>query len=135
DWLSGIGASWLNPARWVGGLTIVFGVLACLMPCNRGMHWWKDVRAGITDAIYWFIVPLFLSQARVGMLIVGVVLFYGGGEPELLPVKDWPLWLQCVTILVIQDVMLYWIHRAFHSPLAWKFHAVHHSPKVLDWMS
>ena len=31
--------------------------------------------------------------------------------------------------------MLYWIHRGFHTRLAWKFHAVHHSPKVLDWLS
>jgi sterol desaturase/sphingolipid hydroxylase (fatty acid hydroxylase superfamily) len=46
-----------------------------------------------------------------------------------------PLWLQCVAILLIQDVLFYGIHRIFHSRLAWKFHAVHHSPKVLDWMS
>src|SRR5438105_15293649 len=117
DWQLEIGATWLYTAKWVAGLTIVFGILARFMPCNRGMHWWKDVRGGVTDAIYWFIVPLFLSQARVGMLIAGLVLFYGGGEPQLLPVKQWPLWLQCVTILVIQDVMLYGTHRASHSRL------------------
>src|SRR5262249_30146883 len=46
-----------------------------------------------------------------------------------------PIWLQCILIVLGQDVMLYWLHRAFHSPVGWRFHAVHHSPKVLDWLS
>jgi sterol desaturase/sphingolipid hydroxylase (fatty acid hydroxylase superfamily) len=135
EWVFDIGRSWLTTAKWIAGLGIAFGILARLMPCNPGMYWWKDVRGLVTDFIYWFIMPLFLSQARIALLIVGLALLYGGGEPECLPVKSWPLWLQCVVILLIQDVMLYWIHRVFHSRIAWKFHAVHHSPKVLDWMS
>jgi len=30
---------------------------------------------------------------------------------------------------------MYWIHRGFHGRLAWKIHAVHHSPKMLDWLA
>jgi sterol desaturase/sphingolipid hydroxylase (fatty acid hydroxylase superfamily) len=37
--------------------------------------------------------------------------------------------------LAIQDVLLYWIHRGFHTRLAWRFHAVHHSSTVVDWIS
>jgi sterol desaturase/sphingolipid hydroxylase (fatty acid hydroxylase superfamily) len=30
----------------------------------------------------------------------------------------------------------YWLHRAFHqSPSRWRFHAVHHSAPVLDWLA
>jgi sterol desaturase/sphingolipid hydroxylase (fatty acid hydroxylase superfamily) len=135
EWLIGIGRIWLNTAMWFGGLSVTFAVLARLMPCNSGMYWWKDVRALITDLIYWFVMPIFLGYTRTIFLVAGVVLLYGGHEPELLPVKSWPLWLQCPMILIVQDVMLYWIHRLFHTRLAWKFHAVHHSPTVLDWMS
>jgi sterol desaturase/sphingolipid hydroxylase (fatty acid hydroxylase superfamily) len=46
-----------------------------------------------------------------------------------------PIWQQCLAIQLLQDVMLYWIHRGFHTPLGWRFHAVHHSPTNLDWMS
>jgi sterol desaturase/sphingolipid hydroxylase (fatty acid hydroxylase superfamily) len=135
DWVAELGEYWLNTLKWLAGLTAAFAVLARLMPCNPGMYWWKDLRAVGTDFIYWFIVPLFLRLARTLMLLAGVSLLFGGNDPHVLPVRDWPLWLQCVAILLIQDVLLYASHRIFHTRLAWKFHAVHHSPKVLDWMS
>jgi sterol desaturase/sphingolipid hydroxylase (fatty acid hydroxylase superfamily) len=37
--------------------------------------------------------------------------------------------------LAIQDFLLYWIHRGFHLRIGWPFHSVHHSPRVLDWLS
>ena len=37
--------------------------------------------------------------------------------------------------LVGSDLMMYWIHRAFHRPALWKYHAVHHSSEELDWIS
>jgi sterol desaturase/sphingolipid hydroxylase (fatty acid hydroxylase superfamily) len=135
EWIVEIGQAWLYTAQLLAGFGIAFALLARLMPCNPGMYWWKDVRAVITDSLYWFIVPLFLAFGKQAMLYVGIVALYGGEQPEFLPVNGWPLWLQCVVILVLQDVMLYAIHRLFHTRLAWKFHAIHHSPKVLDWMS
>jgi sterol desaturase/sphingolipid hydroxylase (fatty acid hydroxylase superfamily) len=135
EWLSSIGRIWLNTAMWFAGLGVTFALLARLMPCNPRMYWWKDVRAVVTDLVYWFVMPILLGYTRTVLVIAGLVLLYGGREPELLPVKDWPLWVQCPVILFVQDVMLYWIHRAFHSRLAWKYHAVHHSPVVLDWIA
>jgi sterol desaturase/sphingolipid hydroxylase (fatty acid hydroxylase superfamily) len=135
DWIAEIGQSWLHTAKWLAGLGVAFAILARFMPCNPGMYWWKDVRAVVTDFMYWFIVPIFLNLAKTAMLIAGVVVLYDGLKPEFLPVTGWPLWLQCPVILLLQDGMLYGIHRLFHTRLAWKFHAVHHSPKVLDWMS
>src|SRR5262249_60280261 len=101
--------------------------------CNRGMPGGKGLRAAGTDIIYWFVVPLFVRFGWLALYYSGVVLLYGGREPDLLPVKGLPLWLQCVLILLIQDVILYGPHRAFHTRAAWKFHAVHHSPQEVDW--
>jgi sterol desaturase/sphingolipid hydroxylase (fatty acid hydroxylase superfamily) len=135
DWIADIGDFWLETLAWVTGLTFAFGVLARLMPCNRGMYWWKDLRGAATDFLYWFIVPLFLRLARTLMFVAGVRLLFGGGQPHFLPVRNLPLWLQGAAILLIQDVFFYVIHRFFHTRLAWKIHAVHHSPTVLDWTS
>ena len=34
------------------------------------------------------------------------------------------------------DLVQYWVHRAFHRiPYLWKFHAVYHSAKTMDWMA
>jgi sterol desaturase/sphingolipid hydroxylase (fatty acid hydroxylase superfamily) len=126
---------WRSMLAWVAGLTVVFAILARLMPCNPGQCWWKNPRGACTDLIYWFIVPLFLRVGRTFLFAAGIVMLFGGTEPQPFPLKNVPLWLQCVAIVLIQDVMLYGLHRLFHSRAAWKFHAVHHSPKVLDWMS
>jgi sterol desaturase/sphingolipid hydroxylase (fatty acid hydroxylase superfamily)/DNA-binding beta-propeller fold protein YncE len=135
DWIVAIGNTWLSTLAWLLGLAAAFGIFGRLMPCNPGMFWWKDRRAVVTDCVYWFVVPLFLSVGRTVMLIVGLALLFGGREPHVLPVQGLPLWQQCLAVLLLQDLMLYWLHRAFHTRLAWKFHAVHHSPTVLDWMS
>jgi sterol desaturase/sphingolipid hydroxylase (fatty acid hydroxylase superfamily) len=135
EWIVDIGQAWLYTVELLAGFGIAFAILTRLMPCNPGMYWWKDFRAVITDSLYWFIVPLFLALGKQAMLYAGIVALYGGEQPEFLPVDGWPLWLQCVVILLLQDVMLYAIHRLFHTRLAWKFHAIHHSPQVLDWMS
>jgi sterol desaturase/sphingolipid hydroxylase (fatty acid hydroxylase superfamily) len=133
DWLTSLGDTWLNTLAWVAGLTVAFGVLSRLMPCNPGMYWWKDPRGAGTDFVYWFLVPLFLRWARTLMLAAGTAVVFGGGGTEILPVRGWPLWQQCLAVLLIEDVLLYAAHRLFHSRLGWKFHAVHHSPGVLDW--
>ena len=44
DWIASLGDFWLETLAWVTGLAFAFGILAHLMPCNRGMHWWKDLR-------------------------------------------------------------------------------------------
>lgn len=128
DWIGKIGQSWLGSLERLIWLSAVFAILSRLMPCNPGMHWWTDRRAFATDLVYWFCMPFVYHAGRTAMLAGGMLLLFGGREPDMLPVKTWSLETQCLAILVIQDVLLYWVHRAFHSRLAWKFHAIHHSP-------
>ncbi|GAB5559265.1 MAG: sterol desaturase family protein [Synoicihabitans sp.] len=47
-----------------------------------------------------------------------------------------PFLVQLGAIMFLTDVVQYWVHRAFHRvPWLWKFHAVHHSAKEMDWMA
>ncbi len=135
DWITTARDFWLTRLAWLAGLAVVFAALARLMPCNRGMFWWKDRRAALTDLIYWLVVPLGLHFARVALLVLGVVFLLGGRDPEAFPARQLPFWAQLLAVLLIQDLILYWAHRVFHGRLGWRFHAVHHSPKVLDWLS
>ena len=51
-------------------------------------------------------------------------------------VASQPVWLQFIEIMFLTDVVQYWFHRAFHEvPWLWKFHAVHHSAKQMDWIA
>src|SRR6516162_2997880 len=47
-----------------------------------------------------------------------------------------PWILQFFLAVVIADVAEYFVHLAFHKvPFLWRFHAVHHSSKALDWIA
>jgi sterol desaturase/sphingolipid hydroxylase (fatty acid hydroxylase superfamily) len=51
-------------------------------------------------------------------------------------VRAQPIWLQVVEAVIIADIVVYGVHRAFHEiPALWRFHAIHHSSDELDWMS
>jgi lathosterol oxidase len=45
-------------------------------------------------------------------------------------------WLQFLEIVVVADLGEYAVHRLFHRvPLLWRFHAVHHSARAMDWLA
>ena len=47
-----------------------------------------------------------------------------------------PFWIQILLIMLFTDFVQYWLHRAFHQvPALWRFHAVHHSAKSMDWLA
>jgi lathosterol oxidase len=47
-----------------------------------------------------------------------------------------PLAVQFIEILVLTDFVQYWVHRAFHQvPFLWRFHRIHHSADVMDWLA
>jgi sterol desaturase/sphingolipid hydroxylase (fatty acid hydroxylase superfamily) len=47
-----------------------------------------------------------------------------------------PVWLQCLEIIVITDFFGYFSHRLAHeTPWMWRFHAVHHSIREMDWLA
>ena len=47
-----------------------------------------------------------------------------------------PFFVQVVIIMAATDLVQYWVHRAFHMvPFLWKFHAIHHSTKKMDWLA
>lgn len=44
-----------------------------------------------------------------------------------------PLWIGIPAYLLIFDFLSYWIHRAQHSRVWWRFHRVHHSQEQLTF--
>jgi sterol desaturase/sphingolipid hydroxylase (fatty acid hydroxylase superfamily) len=47
-----------------------------------------------------------------------------------------PWLVQFLLAVLVADLAEYWLHRAFHTvPFLWRFHAIHHSSKALDWLA
>jgi sterol desaturase/sphingolipid hydroxylase (fatty acid hydroxylase superfamily) len=124
-------------------LGVAFGVLSYFWACNPGRPWWRK-RGLLTDLCYWFVIPLFARNLRIGLLVIGASALFGITTPEGLaefygeghgPLAQLPLWLQAVVYLGGSDLMMYWLHRMFHRSTLWKYHAVHHASEDLDWIS
>lgn len=89
------------------------------------------------DFTYFFVSTLLVQLTTYLTLQPAVVLFGWATFPEVQSfIRSQPYWLQFLEIMLLADLVQYWIHRMFHEvPWLWKFHAVHHSAEVMDWMA
>ena len=128
----------------LGVLAAAFTALGLLSSaCNPGPPWWRKPDLAL-DLVYWMVLPLVSSFARVGFLSGGAALVVGGwdaGRVESFfahgagPLSALPFWGQVGAYLILSDLMMYGTHRAFHSAALWRYHAVHHAPEHLEWTS
>ncbi|NNG03242.1 MAG: hypothetical protein HKM95_03975 [Inquilinus sp.] len=118
-------------------LTVALGATAVLthellnpyrktwLPSSRTVGW---------DVAYLVLVQVFLP-AILSLVVVGglsVFLEFLRIDPAGFWPHDWPLAGQLLLMLLIADLLRYWLHRAAHkAKWLWALHAVHHSPKEL----
>jgi sterol desaturase/sphingolipid hydroxylase (fatty acid hydroxylase superfamily) len=109
---------------------------------SRG-PWWKKPELA-TDLLYFFFVPGLMTYFKLLMIVVGASLVTGvlGNVDAVTYLNEGrgflaglPTWLQVAAYVIGTDIMMYWSHRIFHGERLWRFHAVHHSPEHLDWVS
>jgi lathosterol oxidase len=89
------------------------------------------------DLTYFFITSLLVQLTTYLTLQPAMGLFGWAVFPSVQNlVRSQPGWLQFLEIMLIVDFVQYWMHRMFHEiPWLWRFHAVHHSGTVMDWMA
>jgi sterol desaturase/sphingolipid hydroxylase (fatty acid hydroxylase superfamily) len=128
---------------WLAGAGLVFSLLSLISPCNAGKPWWRKRGLG-TDLAYWIFAPVFSRYLRIWVTVAATMLLFGitdGGAIAQFydhghgAIGRLPLWAQGVIYLVATDFALYWIHRVFHRGFLWKYHAVHHVSKDVEWIS
>ncbi len=117
------------------GSTLVFVAIEKVFPLYKGQsvfrrEWQTDLKH---FAVNHFLVGLIL-------LTVNFTIHHGfawlvHNDFQLAVQRLWfvPQLLLCI---LVADLAQYWTHRAYHEiPLLWKFHAVHHSAKTMDWLA
>ena len=117
------------------GSAIIFIVIEKLTPLRRGQAVFRlDWQ---TDFVHFTVNHLLVGLALliVNSLVSG--LFSWAIYPPLQQgIQALPYLLEVLVVLLVADLIQYWTHRAYHElPLLWRFHAVHHSTKVMDWMA
>ncbi len=82
------------------------------------------------DLACWVFVPLLTALAleRLGLdaRLRGAALTRAG---------ELPVWLQAALALLLADLVGYATHRAFHSRVLYRWHALHHARGRVDWLA
>lgn len=95
-------------------------------------------RSGWTTDLTHFAISHLMVQVTVVLTMLPAAVVFGWAAWPALQrlVAAQPLAVQVVEILVVADLAQYTVHRAFHQvPWLWRFHAIHHSSRSMDWLA
>jgi lathosterol oxidase len=92
-------------------------------------EWWTDLA--------WFLSSALLIQLTAFLVLAPAEAVSFAAVPAVQEiVRDVPVPLQFAAVVVVSDLVQYWVHRACHRvPLLWRFHAIHHSAVSMDWLA
>ena len=117
------------------GSTVLFVAIEKLFPLYQGQavfrpEWQTDLKH---FAVNHFLVGLIL-------LTVNFLLNHAFGwlvsSDFQQSVRAIPFVWQLLLCILVADLAQYWTHRAYHEvPYLWRYHAVHHSAKTMDWLA
>jgi sterol desaturase/sphingolipid hydroxylase (fatty acid hydroxylase superfamily) len=119
---------------WLAIALALFGPLHWLLRAGEQPFWRSDFK---TDLAYWFLPPFICGYVAfiVRAYIVGYTHLDRTISDTTRSLAEAPILVQCVLILVITDLIQYWMHRLFHRNPLWRFHCIHHAPVQVDWFT
>jgi sterol desaturase/sphingolipid hydroxylase (fatty acid hydroxylase superfamily) len=115
--------------------TTVFVILEKMFPLYKGQTIFRQ--AWQNDLIHFGFNHLLIGFM---LLVVNFTIHYAFGwmiknEFQAFIQNIWFL-PQLLLCIFIADFVEYWTHRSYHEvPFLWKYHAVHHSSKTMDWLA
>jgi sterol desaturase/sphingolipid hydroxylase (fatty acid hydroxylase superfamily) len=138
-------------------MDLVFGPVVALVffgllfaPLERFFHARPRVglfaRGRLVDVAHWLVGGPLARVAGEAAFFAAMVLALpaltipcglklGEAAQRFAPFARLPIAVQIPVALAAVDFFAYWGHRAMHSAMLWRWHAVHHSPRELDWLS
>lgn len=117
------------------GSTIIFVVIEKIFPLYKGQlifrrEWQTDM---VHFAVNHFIVGLALLTVNFAIHRLFGWMAHDSVRDFVQSIWFFPQLLLCI---LTADMVQYWTHRAYHEiPFLWRFHAVHHSAKTMDWLA
>jgi sterol desaturase/sphingolipid hydroxylase (fatty acid hydroxylase superfamily) len=144
-WAVAVVLAVIGTATGVAGLgsILVFFVLLGGIEHLFPRHSQPVNRPGLLVDLLWAAVGTWARLILMGvvlLVIAGAAGITGEDGIDDLPglftgqLGDLPPIVQALLGGALYDLILYWAHRIFHEvPLLWRFHAIHHSIRVMDW--
>lgn len=131
-------------AIYLGLDWFVLGVLttaAIFVPLERAFALRREQgafrRGWLTDTQYFFASHVLAQVMSVAVLAPAVAVGEALAVPQAqVAVRSLPEVVQFAAAVLVADLAQYGVHRAFHAvPALWRFHKVHHSVEVMDWLA
>lgn len=117
------------------GSTLIFIFIEKLIPHRREQAILRDEWQGDLN-------HFFINHLVVGFVLLAANQFVhrAFGWAVFTPLQEFigstPILIQFLLIVLAADIFQYTAHRAYHEiPFLWRFHAVHHSAKHMDWLA
>jgi sterol desaturase/sphingolipid hydroxylase (fatty acid hydroxylase superfamily) len=116
-------------------MTLIFSPIEVLWPAYPKQSVFRS--EWLTDIVYFLSTHLPIQITTFLILLPATQLSAVLNIPALTNAVGHLPWLvQFFLAVVVADLAEYAIHRAFHTvPFMWRFHAIHHSSKSLDWIA
>jgi sterol desaturase/sphingolipid hydroxylase (fatty acid hydroxylase superfamily) len=115
--------------------TLIFSPIEVLWPAYPKQSVFR--REWLTDIVY-FLSTHLPTQITTFLILLPATLLTAALNVSVVisAVGRLPWLVQLLLAVLVADIAEYWIHRAFHTvPWMWRFHAIHHSSKALDWIA
>ena len=115
--------------------TLIFSPIEVLWPAYPKQSVFR--KEWLTDIVY-FLSTHLPTQITTFLILLPATLLTAALNVSVVisAVGQLPWLVQLLLAILVADIAEYWIHRAFHTvPWMWRFHAIHHSSKSLDWLA
>jgi len=116
-------------------MTLIFSPIEVIWPAYREQGVFR--KEWLLDIGYFLSTHLPIQVTSFLILLPATQLTKWFGIPAVLAaVGSLPWVVQVFLAIAVADLCEYAIHRAFHTvPWLWRFHAIHHSSRALDWIA
>jgi sterol desaturase/sphingolipid hydroxylase (fatty acid hydroxylase superfamily) len=114
---------------------VIFAAFEKLFPLYKGQALFR--REWQTDMVHFAVNHFLVGLALLSVNFVIHRLFgWLASDTVQATVKAIPFLPQLLLCVLAADLVQYATHRAYHEvPFLWRFHAVHHSTKTMDWLA
>ncbi len=116
-------------------MTLIFSPIEVLWPAYPRQSVFRS--EWLTDIVYFVSTHLPIQITTFLILLPAIQLTSFLNIPHVPAMMGRLPWVvQFFLAVAVADLAEYAIHRAFHTvPWMWRFHAIHHSSKSLDWIA
>jgi sterol desaturase/sphingolipid hydroxylase (fatty acid hydroxylase superfamily) len=117
------------------GSTVIFAAIEKVFPLYKGQMLFR--REWQTDMVH-FAVNHFIVGLALLTVNFAIHRLFGWMVNDTVHglVQAIPFLPQLLLCILAADLVQYWTHRSYHEiPFLWRFHAVHHSAKTMDWLA